>query len=171
MKTERGEVESSPRAPRTLGIRLIIAYKFVKASLMIGLALWFTVDPSAAYAFGQRVAHELVEARPFFVRLGNWLHDHLTERVIERGALVAWLDGGSTALEGILLVLGKPWGEWLVAIGLSVFLPVEAYELIHKPGVGRALVLLLNAAIVAYLVYARLLPLHRARSRHLPPPP
>ncbi|OJH37843.1 hypothetical protein BON30_27090 [Cystobacter ferrugineus] len=150
-------------------MRLIIAYKFVKAALMIGLALWFTADPRAAYAFGQHVAYELVEARPFLVRLGDWVHTHLTERVIERSALVAWLDGSTTALEGFLLLLGKPWGEWLVTISLSLFLPFEIYELIHKPGAGKAIVLLLNAAIVVYLVYARLLPAHRARSRQAPP--
>ncbi|EPX61763.1 hypothetical protein D187_010382 [Cystobacter fuscus DSM 2262] len=150
-------------------MRLIIAYKFVKAVLMIGLALWFTVDPEAAYSFGQHVAYELVEARPLLVRIGNWLHGHLTEQVIERSALVAWLDGTTTALEGLLLLLGKPWGEWLVTINLSLFLPFEVYELIHKPGVGKAIVLLLNAAIVVYLLYARLLPVHRARSGRTPP--
>jgi uncharacterized membrane protein (DUF2068 family) len=157
-------------APRTLGIRLIIAYKFVKAFLMIGMALWFTFDPEAASAFGQHLAHELVEARPFLVRIGHWLHTHLTEHVIERSALVAWLDGITTVLEGILLLLGKPWGEWLVALGLSLFLPFEAYELIHKPGPAKASVLVLNAAIVAYLLYERLLPAHRARSKQASPP-
>jgi hypothetical protein len=148
---------------------LIITYKFVKAGLMLGLATWLTTDPEAVYLFGQRVAHELVEARPFMVRLGNWLQTHLTEHVIERSALVAWLDGVTTALEGTLLLLGKPWGEWLVVIGLSLFLPFEVYEVIHKPGVGRAIVLLLNAAIVVYLVYELLLPAYRARSRQVPP--
>ncbi|WNG15173.1 DUF2127 domain-containing protein [Cystobacter fuscus] len=150
-------------------MRLIIAYKFVKAFLMIGLALWFTADPEAAYSFGQHVAYEFVEARPFLVRLGEWIHTHLTERVIERSALVAWLDGLTTGLEGFLLLLGKPWGEWLVVISLSLFLPFEVYELIHKPGAGKAIVLLLNAAIVVYLVYARLLSAHRARSGQAPP--
>ena len=115
MTTEGREAGTDPRAPRTLGIRLIIAYKFVKAVLMIGLALWFTLDPEAAYAFGQHIAHELVEARPALVRLGEWLHTHLTERIIERSALIAWLDGLTTGTEGVLLLLGKPWGEWLVA--------------------------------------------------------
>ena len=161
---------ASERTPRPLGIKLIIAYKFVKACVMIGLAIWFTADPEAAWSFGQHVAHELVEARPFLVRLGEWIHTHLTERVIERSALVAWLDGSTTALEGLLLLLGKPWGEWLVTISLSLVLPFEVYELIHKPGVGKAIVLLLNAAIIVYLVYARLLPAHRARSGQAPPP-
>jgi hypothetical protein len=152
-----------PRAPRTLGIRLITAYKFVKATLMLGLALWFTLDAEAAYVFGQRIAHELVEARPFLGRLGTWLHEHLTKHLIERTALVAWLDGTTTALEGVLLWLGKPWGEWLVALSLTLLLPFEGYELWHKPGAGKAIVLGLNAAIVVYLVYERLLPAHRAR--------
>lgn len=169
MKTERNGPDSDPRAPRTLGIWLIITYKFVKAGLMLGLAIWLTTDPEAVYLLGQRVAHELVEARPFMVRLGNWLHTHLTKHVIERSALVAWLDGFTTALEGTLLLLGKPWGEWLVVIGLSLFLPFEVYEVIHKPGVGKAIVLLLNAAIVVYLVYELLIPAHRARSRQVPP--
>ncbi|MET0406607.1 MAG: DUF2127 domain-containing protein [Cystobacter sp.] len=158
-----------PRAPRTLGIRLIITYKFVKASLMVGLALWFTFDPSAAYAFGQHVAHELLEARPLLVRLGDWLHEHLTRQVIERGALVAWLDGSTTALEGLLLYLGKPWGEWLVAMGLAAFLPFELHALLRHPGPAQAIVLGLNVLIVVYLVRERLLPAHRARSEREAP--
>ena len=162
-------MDTDPRAPRTLGIRLIITYKFVKATLMLGLALWFSLDAQAAYASGQRIAHELIEARPLLGRLGTWLHENLTQRLIERTALVAWLDGTTTALEGVLLFLGKPWGEWLVALSLALLLPFEGYALWHKPGVGKAILLLLNAAIIVYLVYERLLPAHRARARRAPP--
>lgn len=150
--------------PRTLGLRLIIAYKFVKGALMLALALWFTVDPAAAYTFGQHVAHELVEARPVLVRLGEWLHTHLTERIIHQAALVAWLDGLTTSLEATLLALGKPWGEWLVAFSVGLLLPFEGYELWHKPSAAKAIVLGLNAVIVVYLVSERL----RHRSRQEP---
>jgi hypothetical protein len=158
-------------APRTLGLRLIIAYKFVKGLLMLALALWFTVDPSAAYAFGQHIAHELLEARPVLVRLGNWLHAHLTERMIERVALIAWLDGLTTALEGTLLALGKPWGEWLVALSVGLLLPFEVYELVHRPSFAKVIVLLLNAAIAVYLVSGRLRHTPRADRALRPPDP
>ena len=170
MTTEGRAAGTDPRAPRTLGIRLIITYKFVKAVLMIGLAFWFTFDAQAAYAFGQRIAHELVESRPALVHLGEWLHTHLTERIIERSALIAWLDGLATGTEGVLLLLGKPWGEWLVALSVALLLPFELYALVHHPSVVKVIVLLLNAAIATYLIYERLLPAHRARSKAVPPP-
>ena len=39
-----------PAAPnrREFGLRLIIAYKFVRAPLMLMLALWLTFEPQAA---------------------------------------------------------------------------------------------------------------------------
>jgi uncharacterized membrane protein (DUF2068 family) len=55
-------------------------------------------------------------------------------------------------VEGTGLVLRKRWAEWLTILVTSSFLPFEAYELVHKPGVGKIVALLLNVAIVVYLI-------------------
>lgn len=143
------------RPPRTFGLKLIIAYKLVKAPLVLALALWLTLDPRAAFSLGQQVAAVLVTERSFLVRIGRWIHAHLTERSVEHSVLVIWLDGLTTASEAVLLLLGKPWAEWIVTVELALLLPFEVAFLVRKPSAARAAVLVINAAVVAYLLRRR----------------
>jgi len=76
--------------------------------------------------------------------------------MLHRGAALAWLDGLFTAAEAVLLILRKPWSEWMVAIGLGLLLPFELVSVIRKPSIGKLAVLLINAAVVAYLVRRRI---------------
>jgi hypothetical protein len=152
---------SSPSAPRVderqrVGFRLIIAYKFCKAALMLAIALWLTIAPGAAYRELQGIARELSEGGAVFARAGHWIHEHLSSSMVIRGALLAWLDSASSALEGFLLLSGKSWAEWVVIIGLACLLPFEILSLEHRPGIAKFVVLLLNALIVAYLVRTQL---------------
>ena len=49
----------------------------------------------------------------------------------------------------------RAWAEWFAIISGCIYLPVEVYELIEKPTLIRAGILILNAFIVAYLLYVR----------------
>lgn len=69
--------------------------------------------------------------------------------------------GSLFAVEGIGLVLRKRWAEYLTVISTSVFLPLEVYELIHRPRPAKAIILVLNLAIVVYLIIG----LYRSRAR------
>ena len=46
----------------------------------------------------------------------------------------------------------RRWGVWLGAAGGAIYVPVELYELWHKPGPLKVATLALNVAIVVYLV-------------------
>ena len=46
----------------------------------------------------------------------------------------------------------RRWGVWLGAAGGAIYVPVEVYELWHKPGPLKVVTLALNIAIVVYLV-------------------
>lgn len=56
--------------------------------------------------------------------------------------------------EGIGLLLRKRWAEYLTVISTAGFLPLEVYELVAKPHarVAKIVLILANAAIVAYLI-------------------
>ena len=54
--------------------------------------------------------------------------------------------------EGIGLLRRKHWAEWFTVISTAVFIPLEIYEIVHRFTWVRVGVLLLNAAIVWYLV-------------------
>jgi uncharacterized membrane protein (DUF2068 family) len=54
--------------------------------------------------------------------------------------------------EGIGLLMRKHWAEWFTVISTAVFIPLEIYEIFHRFTWVRVAVLLVNAAIVWYLV-------------------
>lgn len=56
--------------------------------------------------------------------------------------------------EGIGLLLRKRWAEYLTVISTAGFLPLEIYELVARPKLRGAKIVLIvaNAAIVAYLI-------------------
>jgi len=119
--------------------------------MMFGVALWLTIAPGAAYRTLDLLARELAEGGAIFARVGRWIHAHLSSSIVIRGALLAWLDSASSALEAVLLLSGRSWAEWVVILGLACLLPFEILSIEHRPGIGKFLVLGANAFIVAYL--------------------
>jgi uncharacterized membrane protein (DUF2068 family) len=146
-----------PTPPRTTGIKIILAWKCAKAPLMFALALWLTFAPQGAYRLAESLSVELSGGSATAMRIGAWIHDHVTQRVVTGAAVLAWLDGLATVAEVVLLWIGKPWGEWIVTIGLATLVPVELVSLEQRPGVGKLLVLAANAAVVVYLFRRRML--------------
>jgi uncharacterized membrane protein (DUF2068 family) len=55
--------------------------------------------------------------------------------------------------EGVGLVLEKVWAEYLTLILTISFLPWELYELVREPNWFRLSLLLINLAVLAYLVW------------------
>jgi uncharacterized membrane protein (DUF2068 family) len=56
-------------------------------------------------------------------------------------------------IEGIGLYLEKSWAEWLIVISSSLLLPLELYELFHRPGWLKVVLLLANIAVIIYLIW------------------
>jgi len=141
---------------RPLGLKLIIGYKLLKAPFMVVVALWLSIAPDNAFHLLDVLAHELTEGGELWIRIGTWLESHLSRSLITRGALLAWFEAMTSALEGVLLLLGRTWGEWIVVLGLATLLPFEMSTLIRRPSLTKLLVLVANAAIVFYLARRRL---------------
>jgi uncharacterized membrane protein (DUF2068 family) len=55
--------------------------------------------------------------------------------------------------EGIGLLLEKVWAEYLTLVLTVSFLPWELYELVRRPDWSRLSLLLINLAVLAYLVW------------------
>lgn len=75
---------------------------------------------------------------------------HHTMRNLGVGTLLYALVFGT---EGVGLLLWRAWAEYLTTAVTISFLPIEGYELFRHPGVVKGLVILVNAAIVAYLLF------------------
>ena len=96
-----------------------------------------------------------------FLRLDA--HAHLIEKLIARVAgtshrTMRELGVGTLlyavvfGIEGVGLLLGKAWAEYLTALVTVSFLPIEGYELLTHPSLVKGLVIAINAAIIVYLV-------------------
>ena len=55
--------------------------------------------------------------------------------------------------EGTGLLFRKRWAEWLTIVATSSLMPIEVYELVKQFTAVRLLALLVNAAVVLYLIY------------------
>jgi uncharacterized membrane protein (DUF2068 family) len=55
--------------------------------------------------------------------------------------------------EGTGLLLRKRWAEYFTIIATSSFIPLEIYEIVNRVTLGKIVLLAVNLAVVAYLVY------------------
>ncbi len=58
-------------------------------------------------------------------------------------------------LEAVGLWLAKRWAEYLTFIATTLLLPLEVYEIITRQSVLKILTLLINLAVVLYLIWAK----------------
>jgi uncharacterized membrane protein (DUF2068 family) len=144
---------------------VIGAFKLLKAALltMTGLAI-LLISPEG-------VAARLQGAVGFVgVAPGGQLLGRLTERLLSLDEKTARYLGALALVyaavfvtEGAGLILRRRWAEWLTVVVTASFIPFEIYELCVRFGAGKVITLILNAAIVFYLVVRRL---RERRSAH-----
>jgi uncharacterized membrane protein (DUF2068 family) len=88
---------------------------------------------------------------PLVTRLEGWLSGSGDPvRLAGLGLLVY---GVVQIVEGIGLWGGWRWAEYLATVATSAFIPFEIYEIVLKPTPLKVVFLVLNVAIVIYLVY------------------
>jgi uncharacterized membrane protein (DUF2068 family) len=140
----------------TAGIRLIVLYKVVKGALEAVGAIVLAVGPSLGLgdAFVRAaLALQRHSTRAWAVHLAQQLPPLVTPGHLHLAAIALLLDAALTLVEGWGLRRGHWWGPWLVVFASGLLLPFEVAHLVRRPHVGRAMVLLANALIVAYLVW------------------
>jgi uncharacterized membrane protein (DUF2068 family) len=136
-------------------LRAVITYKWVKGAVQLLLATALAI----AVALGlhdelAQWAHQFRNhsTRAYAVVLGRALERATTLRGLHITLLALFVDGVVTCVEGWALHRRRPWGPWLVVAVTGSLLPFEIYELFHRFHWVRVVVLLVNAAIVAFLV-------------------
>ena len=125
------------------------------------------------------VGQDLVEAA---TRLHTWLHldpdsrlvqwlydkvDTITTGSIKVVASVEVVYGLLLCMEGYGLLMRRKWAEVLVIVATCLPIPVELYELVEHPGLGKVFIIGLNLFIVGYLYRRRQAFLTRAQRRAL----
>lgn len=140
---------------RAAGLQAIIAYKLVKAvaELLVSLfAIWLLVRGAEAGAAS--LAEVLLEhaTRAWALKVATVIVTSATTRHVEIAAFAAFADAVLSAVEGLALRAGRWWAPWLVVFATGSLLPWELLEILRRPTVIRVLLLLINVAVVLYLV-------------------
>jgi uncharacterized membrane protein (DUF2068 family) len=172
-----GPADEAPIVPRGKALRdlfilRILAVERVIRGVVIALIAW------AVWKFGsnQNAVKQLFESdlsafKPFANHFG-WDVEHagVVERVRKAFDyspksvhIVALLLGGYALLEtveGVGLWLMKRWGEYLTAVGTSIFLPLEVWDGLnkvheHKSYVLAACTFVINVGAVVYLLLSK----------------
>jgi len=149
------------RAPT---LYVIIAIKLLKGTLLLLLALgvYSLSDENLPEEFrGLLQFLHIDPEKKFFSDLENRIALITPARVIQVAG-GAFFYSLFSLVEGVGLILRVSWAGWL-AIGESAFfVPIEVYELAHRPTLTVFCILALNVFIVWYLLQNR----HRLFRHH-----
>jgi uncharacterized membrane protein (DUF2068 family) len=145
-----------PRTSRaeTLALDLIVLFKAIKSAALfvIGLGLMALIGRDVgAIAQGVAEALNIDVHREYAARAIARLAE-LNPRQVGLAAAVAFGYSALLAVEAVGLARRRSWAAWLAVSVGSMFLTIELYEIVRHPGLRLAAGMLVNAAIVVYLV-------------------
>src|SRR5271165_2720385 len=142
-------------APRFNVLRTIALYKLVKVLLLLAIAygevrlsdasltakmlVWASERPNG-------LEHDVV------TYLLQWFSG-LSDARIHALRVVTLSYAAVFAVEGVGLWMRRRWAEWLTVVITASLIPLEIWELLHRPSLGKAWVIAANAVIVGYLIW------------------
>jgi uncharacterized membrane protein (DUF2068 family) len=139
--------------PRTLA--LIAAFKFVKAVLLIvlAIALLRLRHPDAiTHLVAWLGALPFASGHEFVSRMIGWLLGMNTHTLsVLVGIALAY--AALYMVEGVGLWWNVEWAKYLTAISTSLFIPIELWQIVVRFAPVKLLALAINVAIVVYLVH------------------
>ena len=136
------------------GLRLIAAFKLLKGVALIGVGI-------GALRLLHKDTAAIVEHWVNVFRVDP--HNHFINRLLEKLSILddrrlkelsigTFVYAGIFLVEGVGLALKKRWAEYFTIITTSSLLPIEIYELAKRASADKILALLINLAVVVYLV-------------------
>ncbi|MGB7862646.1 MAG: DUF2127 domain-containing protein, partial [Candidatus Sulfotelmatobacter sp.] len=136
-------------------LRLIALFKLLKAALLIavGLGALHLIHKDVASVMEHLVARLGLDPGNRYVDRALQKSGALTPQKIRSLGIVSFIYAGLFLTEGIGLWLVKRWAEWLSVIMTTSLVPVEVYEIHRHPSAIKSLVLIINIAVVGYLLY------------------
>jgi uncharacterized membrane protein (DUF2068 family) len=155
----RHERESSysiavnPTPPRHRGLQIIGGFKIFKGALLLliagGLTSLLHKDVSSTL---------MIWAHRLNMDTHTRIFQDAMEKVLNLSPNLPWLSialfvyGALFLTEGIGLILGKRWAEYLTVIVTGSFLPFEIYEMVKKASAAKGVTIAVNLVIVIYLI-------------------
>ena len=135
-------------------IRLIALFKLVKALTLIavGVGALKLIHRDMGSTLDHWVAMSGLDPGNRWVERAIEKASNLTPAKIKGLGIVSFIYAGLFLTEGIGLWLMKRWAEWFTIIITGSLVPVEIYELYRHLTATKILVLIINIAVVIYLL-------------------
>lgn len=146
------------------GLRIIAAFKLLKACSLIALGVGALklLHRDVAAVVEHWINMFQVDPRNHFINLLLTKLSNFDDRRLKALSVGTFIYAGIFLVEGVGLALQKRWAEYFTIITTSSLLPIEIYELLKRASIGRSLALVVNLAVVAYLIFE----LRRSRKQH-----
>lgn len=143
------------RPPQPFGLMLIGGFKFVSGLLLVALGIGLFRDAHADLAgqAGRFVAALKLDPENHFLHLVIEKVSGISPGKLRTIGVGTFLYALLYLAEGGGLLLRKPWAEYLTVVATGLFIPLEIYEVAEQANAIRIGLLVLNLAIVAYVVY------------------
>jgi len=136
------------------GLQLIAAFKLLKgfALLAVGIGALKLLHTDVAVLVEHWINVFQVDPHNHFIHKLLEKLSILDDRRLKELSVGTFIYAAIFFTEGIGLALRKRWAEYFTIIVTSSLLPLEVYALAKHASVGEVFALLINLAVVAYLV-------------------
>ncbi len=141
------------------GVRTVAVFEGLKGTLVFiaGFGLLSLVHKDVQDTAEQLVQHLHLNPARHYPRIFIEAAGHIDDTGLRSLAALACVYGVVRFIEAYGLWQKKVWASWFAIISGSIYLPIEAYEIFESVTWMKVIVFLINAFIVGYLVYVRLL--------------
>jgi uncharacterized membrane protein (DUF2068 family) len=151
-------VQQPPAANKVKGTLTLLAigiFKLVKAGTLIALGIaaikLLHQDAASTVARWLDVVHIDPDNHLIHGLLGQVLA--ISPEELKAASVGTFLYAALLLTEGTGLLLRKRWGEYLTIVATALLIPLELYEINRRVTAAKIVILAINIAIVAYLVW------------------
>jgi uncharacterized membrane protein (DUF2068 family) len=136
------------------GLRLIAAFKLLKglALVALGIGALKLLHKDVEAIVVHWITIFQVDPHGHYMRLLLAKLSILDDRRLKELSIGTFIYSAIFLTEGVGLALGKRWAEYFTIITTSSLLPIEVYELGKHASIGKGVALVINLAVVVYLI-------------------
>jgi uncharacterized membrane protein (DUF2068 family) len=136
-------------------LRLIALFKFLKASILIvtGIGILKLMHNDVATTLDHWFAIMGLAPGNRFVNHALRGAANIPPNRLKDLGLGSFVYAALFLTEGIGLWMLKHWAEWFTIVITASLVPLEVWEIHRHPTIAKILALIINIAVVAYLLY------------------
>jgi uncharacterized membrane protein (DUF2068 family) len=144
---------ASPR-PKSATLLLIALFKLTKGILLffVGIGALHLIHRDIADTIANWVDVLRVDPDNRYVHRLLTRALSITPRQLEAASAGTFIYSALLLTEGVGLLLRQRWAEYFTIITTAGLIPLEIYEIVHRVTAAKIVVLLINVAIVVYLI-------------------